>query len=887
MRRVPGRGVVAAAARLVPFRDREAWRREWEAELTWAARRLEEGGGASPAGRFRLRVRAVACVIDALILWREAAMTGMWNEIRFALRGLFRSPGFTAVAVLTLALGIGANTAVFTLVDGVLLKPLPFPQADRLVDVGHIGRGGQDKLPMSPGLYVVYRDHARSFQSLAMYRSTAVNLVGEGEPVRVQAMSATPALFDVLRVQPALGRGFTADDGKEGAEPVAVLSHALWRDRFGGAPDVVGRTVVLDGTSRTIVGVLPEGFAFSDADAQVYIPMVVDDVTASTASFSPSGVARLAPGVTAEGANAELQGLIDRLGELRPDDPAVGFLKNVSLAARVRPLKEAVIGDVGRTLWILMGTVGFVLLIACANVANLLLVRAEGRQRELAVRLAIGAGRAAVLRPFLAESLALALAGGVLGVGVAWAAVRVATAMAPGILPRMGQVGIDPRVLAFTAAASLVAALLFGLFPVLRVGRTDLSGQLKDGGGRGGTGGRERHRVRNALVVTQMALALVLLVGSGLMLRSFLALRSVDPGFDTGGVLTVRLTLPPAEVPDEGAAATFFRQLEENLAAQPGVVAAGAAAAVPLGGRLSYFGEDIEDHPVGPDEIPPLAYGDWVDPGYFATLGIPVVEGRALQAGDEADGFRGVVVSQAFAKRWWPDGSAVGRRLRPGDGDWWQIVGVVGDAHYRGLEQDPEEMVYYPTLFGTPPNGGTIRTREVVVKTAGDPSAFLPVLRREVWALNPRIPLADPRTLDEVRRRATARTSFTVAMLGAASFVALLLGMVGIYGVIAYVVGQRTREIGLRMALGASGSQVQGMIVRQGLALAAVGVGLGLVAAVGMSSVMSTLLYGVSATDPLTYGAVALALTAVAALASWVPARRAAGVEPTVALREE
>ncbi|MBW3535793.1 MAG: FtsX-like permease family protein, partial [Gemmatimonadetes bacterium] len=428
----------------------------------------------------------------------------------------------------------------------------------------------------------------------------------------------------------------------------------------------------------------------------------------------------------------------------------------------------------------------------------------------------------------------------------------------------------------------------FGLFPVFRHGRPDLASQLKDGGGRGGTGGRERHRMRNGLVVTQVAMALVLLVGSGLMLRSFLALRSVDAGFDPEGVLTVRLTVPPGEISGVAETDDFFRQLRERLAAQPGVVAVGSGSGVPLTGQLSFGGHGIEDHPRGPDEMPAMASFRFADPGFFETLGIPVVEGRAFSPGDGADGFRGVLVSAAYSRRWWPDGSALGRRVRQGPGDaWWQIVGVVGDVHYAGLEGDPEEMVYFPTLLGAPEQPFVVRSRDVVVKVAAQPSAFLPVLRREVWAINPRIPLANPRTMAEVREAAASRTSFTVAILGAASGVALLLGMVGIYGVVSYVVTQRTREIGVRMALGASAPAVRRMVVRQGVTLAAVGVLLGLVAAASLSSLMGSLLFGVSATDPATYVAVAVTLALVAALASWVPALRAAGVEPSIALRAE
>ena len=818
-------------------------------------------------------------------------MAGMLKDFRYALRGLARSPAFTAIALATLALGIGANTAVFTLVDGVLLRPLPYPAPEELVAVSHEGRGGEDELPISTGLYVVYREHARTLASLGLYQSTVANFVGEeGEAERVDGQSVTPSLFEVLEVSAALGRTLVAGDAEPGADPVVVLSHALWRSRFGGDRDILGRTVLMDGVSRQVVGVMPAGFAHPDGQTRLWIPFVIDPTTAPLGSFSPNAVGRVADGATAESVNSELAGLIGRLGDLRPDaGPVLGFLREVELTAVVRPLKQATVGDVSRTLWTLLGMVAFVLLIACANVANLLLVRAEGRQRELALRRAIGAGHWDVVRPFLAESLALTLAGGALGVAVAALAVQTTLGLAPAGIPRMSEVGVDLRVLAFTGAVSLLAALLFGLFPSLRFIRSDLSGHLKDGGGRGGTTGRERHRARNTLVVVQVALALVLLVGSGLMIRSLVALLAVDAGFEAEGVLTVRLSVPPGEIAEPAGVADFYRQLQDRLRAQPGVEAVGAIGGLPLTGQMGFFGHAIEDHPTAPDAIPPLAFGTFADPGYFETMGIEVVEGRSLAPGDRADGFRGVVVSQAFVERWWPEGDALGKRLRPGGGpgEWWEIVGVVENVRNRSLEEEPEEIIYYPTVVGEPAQPGSIRSRDLVVRVAGDPAAFLPILRREVRDLNARIPLANPRTMQAVVAESASRTSFTMVVLSAASFVALLLGMVGIYGVVSYVVSQRTREIGVRMALGAPRKTVRTMVVRQGMTLAAVGVAIGLVGAFAGSRVLETLLYGVSATDPMTYIGVASVLAAVALLASWIPARRAAGVDPAIALRNE
>ncbi len=882
---VPGTRIIAAAARLVPLPRRDRWRKEWEAEATYAWQRDSGGGSPSRATRLRLQVRVLSCVIDALWEGKEnMSMTGVVNDGRFALRALLRRPAFAAIAVLTLALGIGANTAVFTLVDGVLLQPLPFHEPDRLVALEHLGREGRDELPMSQGLYLLYAEEASSLDGIALYAGTVVNLMAEGEPERVPAQAVTPSFFPVLRVQAARGRTFTEDEGIPDAEPVAILSDGLWRSHFGADPSVVGRTVLMSGVSRRIVGIMPPDFGHPDREARLWVPFVVDPARAPLASFGAGGVGRLSPSSSVESLSAELQGLISRLADLFPDSGSPAFLAEVGLRARVRPLKEAVVGDVSTTLWILLGMVGFVLLIACANVANLLLVRAEGRQRELALRVAVGAGRIQVLRAFLGESLLLAAAGGTLGVAIAAGAVRASVGLVPTDLPRMAEVGLDMRVLAFTALLSLACAVFFGLVPLMRYGMDDLAGQLREGGG----GGRSRHRIRNGLVVVQMALALVLLVGSGLMYRSFRALRSVDPGFEVERVLTARLSVPSAEMEGWAETAGFFRQLRDRLAAQPGVEAAGLITRVPLGGGYSYTSLEVEDHPRGPDELPVFSSNAMTEVGYFEAMGIPVVEGRTFRPGDGAEGGRAVVVSESFARHWWPEATPLGRRLRPGsDEDWYTIVGVVGDVHERSLEEAPEELVYYTTTVGPADSPFPARTMDVVVKTASDPMGFVPVLRRELRALNARIPLANPQTMEDVFSGATARASFAMALLGAASAVALLLGLVGIYGVISYVVSQRTREIGVRMALGASATSVRGMVVRQGLTLAAVGASVGLVAALGLSSVLGSILFGVSATDPLTYGAVAAALVAVATAASWVPAMRAAGVNPSTALRAE
>ena len=816
-------------------------------------------------------------------------MNAWKRDLRIAMRSLARHRAFTAVAIVTLALGIGANTAVFTLVDGVLLSPLPFDRPDELVSIRHVGRDGQDQLPMSQGLYVVYREQASSLDEIGLFAGTAVNLVGEGEPERVQAQTVTPGFFRALAVEPALGRAFTESEGLPGGEQVVLISDGLWRTRFGSEPGVLDRSISVNGSSYRIIGVMPGGFGHPTRDPVLWLPMVVDPAQAPLGSFGAGGVARLAPGSTIEGLHAELQGLITRLPELFPDSNTPAFLSQVGLQAMVRPLKEELVGDVSVTLWILLGTVGLVLLIACANVANLLLVRVESRSRELALRMALGAGRGDALRAFMSESALLAGVGAALGVLIAAGAVRLTFDLIPTDLPRMAEIGVDLRVLTFTAALALGCAALFGVFPLLRARAHDLAGQLRAGAGRGATGGPNHHRLRSGLVIAQVALALVLLIGSGLMLQSFQALRSVDPGFDAERVLTARISVPPGEVQGWEETAGFFRTLGDRLRGQAGVEAVGFAASAPLVGGVGFFDIEVEDEPRGETEIPILVAHNFAEEGYFEAMGIEVLEGRPFQSGDGAEGTRAAVVSRSFAQRWWPGRSPVGRQVRIGgpDAEWSVIVGVVDDVRHVNLEEAPGELVYWPATTGPSESPQPTRTMDVVIKTSGDPLAFVGVLRREAQEINPRIPISNPRSMDEVVATASARASFTAALLGTASGIALLLGVVGIYGVVSYIVAQRTREIGVRMALGATGASVRGMVVRQGLVLASIGAAIGLLAAGALSSLLESILFGVDATDPLTYGSVALMLIAASALATWIPAAKAAGVQPSTALRAD
>ncbi len=891
MRRPPGSGIIDWAARLVPASERATWRREWLAEMAYAWQQIERSDQASPWSRLRLRIRTLNCIIDALWERKQTMkMTGLMNDLRYALRSLLRRPGFTAIAVVTLGLGIGASTAVFTLVDGVLLQALPFEDSSELLSIRHQGRGGQDQLPMSPGLYVLYRNQATTLDGIGLYTRTAANIVADGQPERIEGQAVTPSFFEVLGSLPALGRTFSEAEGAPDGADVVMLSDGLWRSRYGSDPTIVGQRIEISGRTREVVGIMPPDFGIPDQSARFWLPLVIDEAQAPLASFFALGVARAADGRSLDAVRRELSGLTSRLEELFPGDESA-FLSDVGLEAQTTTLKEDLVGPVQTTLWVLLGTVGFVLLIACANVANLLLVRAEGRQREMALRVAVGAGRLQVLRSFMGESLVLGVLGGALGVGLAGLSIKVTTAFIPSDLPRMNEIGMDVRVLAFAALLVLGSVIFFGLFPMLKHGADDLAVQLRDGGGaRGATGGKQRHRLRSGLVVTQVALALVLLVGSGLMFRSFQALRAVNPGFDPAGTLTARITVPGGEI--EGALETdeFFQQLQDRLAEQPGVIHVGLVNALPLSeAGVSFSSIEVEDHPRGPQDLPVFAALPQAGPGYMEAMNIRLLEGRTFERGDGGMGTRAVVASRSFAEEWWPQTSALGRRLRFGatNEDWYQIVGVVENVRQDGLEQPIQPAVYFPTLTEADGQLQPSRVQDVVIRTTGDPLDFIPVLRRELNIVNPRIPMANARLVQSVFNRATAQTSFTMTVLGAASGIALILGLVGIYGVISYVVSQRTREIGVRMALGANASSVRRMVVGQGMTLAAIGVGVGLAVAVLASRVMGSLLFGVSATDPVTYLTVAVALVAVAIVASWIPALRAAGVDPSRALRAD
>lgn len=877
------RRVLVLGSWWVPRSRRQAWRREWEAELFYAASNDED---ARPSRR--LLRRALWSHLAALwIFQEELTMTRLLADIRLAIRSLRCSPTFTIVTLFTLALGIGANTAIFSVVNSVLLKPLNYPDSERVLSINFTAPElGFPIIPFSEDFYVLMRDQQKTLDALAMYNQDNVNLVGEGDPIRVVGANVTPSMFDVLRVPAALGRTLTAADAEPGAEPVAVVAHELWQERFGGDANVLQRTEDMDGVMRRVVGVMPPGFSFPGTDTRIWKPYSLDEANPAVGAFSNPGLGRMAAGMTVDVVTDDVDAMLARLFEDNDNYPAA-LIEQAQFAPLISELKETVVGDVRQALLVVLGTVGLVLLIACANVANLFLVRAETRQREVTLRAALGAGRGDLARFFLAESLILALSGGALGVALAAIGVRTFTSMAPVAIPRISEIGIDARVLGFTLLISLATGVLFGIFPMLRRQVRDLASSLREGG-RSITTAQGPLSARNVLVVAQVALALVLLVGSGLMMRSFQALRMVDPGFVAEGVLAVQIALPGSEYPDAEQRLGFWTAARDRAAALPGVTSVGVINNVPMGWGRSAGSFDIEDFPTDDTSLPPLAEKKRVLAGFFETMGIPLVEGRYMTDADGAGRFRGVVVSENLARHWWPDESAVGKRIREGeDEEWFEIVGVVGDVHGTSLEEPAEETIYYPAIAGPEESPVVSANMTLVLRTDGPPTTLVGPVRNVIREIDPRMPIARSETLAGLLGDSMARTSFTLVMLGIASSAALLLGAIGIYGVISYVVTQRTQEIGVRIALGASSGSVQSMVVRRAMILAAIGIAVGVVGALAASSALSSLLYEINALDPGTYVTVAAALAATALLASWLPALRASSVDPVVALRSD
>lgn len=814
-------------------------------------------------------------------------MSVVHHYFRVALRKLIRHRLFTVAVISTLAVGIGTNTAIFSVVDAVLLRPLPYPESDRLVWINFTAPGlGFDDMPLSDAVYLYLRERNRTLEDMALFAGAEFNLSGEWGALRVAGARVTPGLFSLLRMQPVVGRSFTTADGEPGAEPVVIVSHGLWSTRFGEDPSVLDRAVMIDGVAHRVVGIAPQGFGFPDPENRVWLPLKIDPANLQASSFAYPSIGRLRAGETPASARADIARLARNIGELVPDlTPAV--VEKAGFSPVVRKLKERVVGSVRQTLWILLASGAFVLVVAFVNVANLFVARAEGRRREFALRTSLGASRADLLLLTFSESLLLAAIGGVLGFALAVLAVDALLTLAPAAVPRAHEVGPGASVLSFALAASVLTGILLAVVPVARFRSLELSAELKEGG-RGLTPGRSRVRFQSVLVTLQVALTLVLLIGAGLMTRTFQAIRSVDPGFDADGVLTFDIALPPLDYPTAERAALFWRELTEHLETLPGARSAAVTSSVPLGPRASSGSIIIEDHPIPEGELMPIAARNYVTPRYFETLGIPLLRGRSLTATDGANGFYAVVVNESFARRWWPDGDALGRRIRESSSDpWYEVVGVVGDVRSKSLEEPAGQAVYFPILTGSSASPRTRRTMSAVLRADGDPTALVGAIRERVRALDPHLPIARVRPLASLVNDSMARTSFILVVLGIGAIVTMLLATVGIYAIVSHVAAQRSHELGVRMAFGATVRDVHKLVLRQGLALATVGVVVGTVAAFGLSRLLAFLLFGVEADDALTFGVAAIGMLGVAGLASYLPAHRASRSDPMEILRQE
>jgi putative ABC transport system permease protein len=819
------------------------------------------------------------------------------KPLKHILRRLVLTPTFTLVALVTLALGIGANTAIFSVLNGVLIKPLPYPRSDELVGVWHVAPGIASlpgNLNCSPTMYFTYREQNRSFQDFGLWSGGGASVTGIAEPEQVQALFVTYGVLQALNVQPSLGRWFSQDDDTPGTPETVILTHGYWQRRFGGDASIIGRTLTVNFQPRKVIGVMPQDFRSLNPNAEVILPQRFDRNKIFLGNFSYQGVARLKPGVTLQQANADITRMLQVWLESWPTPP--GFDRALFLNARLGPnlqlLKQDVVGDIGKVLWVLMGTIGFVLLIACANVANLMLVRAEGRQQELAIRAALGAGWGRIAREMLLESMTLGVLGGVLGVALAYVGLRVLVAIGPATLPRLGEIEIDPIVLLFTLVVSLLAGLLFGLIPVLKYAGPHLANALR-GSGRTLSHSRERHRARNTLVVMQVALALMLLIGAGLMIRTFQALRSTEPGFARPDeVQMLRISIPETQVSEPERVMRTQNEMLDKLAAIPGARSVAFSSGAPLEGFNSNDVVFAEDKQYAVGQIPAIRRFRFISPGFFQTTGTPLIAGRDFTWTDIYEKRHVAIISENMAREMWGDSqTALGKRIREGMRDpWREIVGVAADVYDEGVQQKPPAFVYWPVMMDTfwadpvhVTRGGVflIRTNRAATES------FLAEAKKAIWSINSNQPVFLIRTLKDVYDRSMARTSFTLVMLAIASVMALVLSIVGIYGVIAYAVSQRTREIGIRMALGAQPTGLKRMFVRHGLHLAGVGAALGITAAVGLTRLMSSLLFRITALDPITYAAVSLLLITAAALASFLPARRATRVDPGEALRIE
>ena len=829
-------------------------------------------------------------------VWQWSRLESVLADLKLALRRLIKSPGFATTVLLTLAIGIGANTAVFSVVNSVLLKPLPYPDSERLVSLwlnapGAAGLASFQKgLPLSASMYFAFSENNRSFQSLGIWTANKANVTGLARPEEVNVVSVTDGVFEALGSPQLTGRELTVADQLPYGPKNVVLSYGYWQRRFGGDRSVIGRTIVVDSKDSTIVGVMPRGFRVVDQDFDILVPFAFERNKQQLSGFGYQGIGRLKPGVTIREANADLARMIPIWMDSFSNGPGTNphdFVK-WRITPDLRSLKQEVIGNVGSVLWVVMGTIGLVLLIACVNVANLLLVRAEARQHELSIRAALGAGRGRIARELLLESLLLGLIGGVLGIVVAGGALRLLISIGPANLPRLHEISLDAGSLFFTFLLSLLSGLFFGSIPAWKYSRSHATVSL--GAARTVSASRERNRTRNILVVVQVAMALVLLVCAFLMIRTFQQLRRVDPGFtDAPSLETLQIAIPDSTIADPRMVIRVENNIADKLASIPGVTSVGFAGLVPMEGvepgwsAIFVEGKNENDRPI--------RSFNYVSPGYFQALGTRLIAGRDFTWNEIYDLQRKVIVSENLARESWGSAAgAIGKRIQEGPRKpWYQVIGVAQDVRYNGVDERAPTIVYWPALIVSSYFGPyTPRSATFVVRSSrAQTEAFLREVEEAVSSVNANLPVASLRTMQEIYSKSLASTSFTLVMLGIAASIALAMGIIGIYGVISYSVSQRTREIGIRLALGAQKGELRWMFVRSALALAGIGVLIGLGAAAAIAQLMRTLLFGVSPLDPLSFAVVPLILVLAAAVASFLPASHATAVNPVDALKAE
>jgi len=871
-------------ARLRALAGREAVIRDIDEELRLHVELETEANierGMSPAEARRAARRSFGNYDSVRATAYEVRGGGMletlWQDFRYGVRTLAKQPGFTAVAVLTLALGIGANSTIFSFANGVMLRPLPYEQPERLVVLDEAAPlRGIDSLGVSFPNFLDWRAGNRVFEDIAAYGTGTFTLIGGGEPEQLRGARVSAGLFEIIGVAPVSGRTIRAEEDRPGNETVVILGHGLWQSRFGANPAIVGQTISLNNRPHTVVGVMPPGFRFPEV-ADLWLPLALDTQRWTRTDHGLGAIARLKPGVTLEQAQAEMVAVARRIEELNP-------VTNEGLSVSVSDLRAGLVGDYRQSLLILLGVVGCVLLIACVNVANLLLARASARRKEMSIRAALGAGRWRIFRQLITESLVLSALGGALGLVLAVWGLDLLLAAVPVEFPFWMKFNLDGRVLAFTVGVSLLTGVVFGVAPAWQASKVDLNETLKEGG-RSAAAGAGRGRLRSLLVVVEVALSLVLLVGAGLMMRSFLRLQQVDVGIDPTNVLTMSVSLPQAKYAEPEKLSAFYQQLLERARHLPGVQAAGAVSNLPLSGSRWGRSLTVEGRPVlSVGEAPSINHAV-ITPGYFRAMGVRLLAGRDLNEADAKDAPKVTVVDERMAREYWPGESALGKRIRFGPPEnnepWHTVVGVVGEVRHERVDAATRMTVYVPH------QQIAVRQMTLAVRAAADPAGLAAAVRQQVRELDPDQPVTAVRTMEEVISSAVWQPRLHALLFGVFAAVALILASVGIYGVMSYAVTQRTHELGIRMALGAQKGDVLRLVAREGMALALAGIGLGLLGAFALTRFMSSLLYGVSATDPSTYAAIVVLLAGVSLLACYVPALRATRVDPMIALRHE